>query len=154
MRKKNVIATIVIIVSTLTIISSVLLFGGLLRINLWPPPPPKPNTNSSSANLIMLDWQELVNQSESQGRYASINFVIKNDGNGTATFGSVQLHSINQDGIVKADTIRFLPTGLQAGKTYTLTFTVDLEQEDTLLNNTIKITWNGGSNDYSKIITL
>lgn len=154
MRKKNLVVTLVIIVSTLTVISSVLLFGDLLQKKFWSPPPLKTNTNSSSANLIMQDWQESVNQSESQGRYATINFVIKNDGNGIATFGSVQLHSINQDGIVKTDTIRFLPTGLQAGKTYTLTFTVDLEQDDTLLNNTIKITWNGGSNDYSRSIIL
>lgn len=102
----------------------------------------------------MIDWQGSGDSNPSDGHYATINFVVKNEGNGTATFGSVRLYSTDQNGEIETDTLRTLPAGLSSGKTYELSFTVELETEDTLLNNKITISWTGGFNEYSQVINL
>lgn len=78
--------------------------------------------------------------------------MVKNDGNGTATFPAVRLYCMDQNGEEKADTLRTLPT-LSIDETQDLSFDVEYE-EDTVLNIKITISWGGGFNEYAQVINL
>ena len=106
-----------------------------------------------SANLVMNDYSGEGHWDLTKGYYATINFIVKNTGSASASNGFVSLYSTDQDGEVESNDAKSLPN-LSPGEVHGVSFTVDYEMGDTLLNNKITISWSGGSNEYSQVINL
>ena len=106
-----------------------------------------------SANLIMTDYSGEGHWDLTKGYYATVNLVVKNIGTASGTNGYVILDTTDQDKEVECNEVEYLPT-LSPGEVYGVSFTIDYEMGDTLLNNKITISWSGGSNEYSQVINL
>ena len=108
---------------------------------------------TKKANLQITDWTGAGHWDVIKGYYATINFVIQNSGTATSSSGSVRLYCTDQNNEVEADRTQYLPN-LSPGEVHGLSYEVDYEMGDTLLNTKITVSWTGGSNQYSDVIYL
>ena len=120
------------------------------------------SSNDSSSNeggsvakavLVMEKYTGEHHWDLTKGYYATVNLVVRNTGSASATDGYVILYSTDQDSEVECNEVEYLPT-LSPGEVHGVSFTVNYEMGDTLLNNKITINWSGGSKEYSQVINL